>query len=100
MRYSRRTRRSVISVAISDSNPPQDLVLSNSSRLGNNHREVNPAAGSGNGIPPPTHVICRQARRSLKRRRTPGDTRHQPSGRPRQEQTPVNTTSNPFLLTD
>ena len=52
-RPNRRTRRSVISLAVRDSSTPQDLVLSKSSRLGNNHREVNPAAGSGNGIPPP-----------------------------------------------
>ncbi len=33
------------------SETPQDLVLSKSSRLENNSRDVNPAAGSGNGIP-------------------------------------------------
>ena len=52
-RPNRRTRRSVISLAVRDSSTPQDFVLSKSSRLGNNYQEVNPAAGSGNGIPPP-----------------------------------------------
>ena len=54
-RPNRRTQRSVISLAVRDSSTPQDLVLSKSSKLGNNYREVNPAVGSGNGIPPPHH---------------------------------------------
>lgn len=65
---------------------PQDLVLSKSSRLGNNHREVNPAAGSSNASSPPQQVICHQARRSLECRRTTGDI-STTGGRPRQEQT-------------
>jgi hypothetical protein len=52
-RPNRRIRWAVISLAVRESSTPQDLVLSKSSRLGNNPREVNPAAGSGNGIPPP-----------------------------------------------
>jgi hypothetical protein len=75
-RPNRRTLRSVISLAVRDSSTPQDFVLSKSSRLGNNHQEVNPATGSGNGIPSPPDRICRQARRSFIRRRTPGPTRH------------------------
>jgi hypothetical protein len=74
--------RSVISVAVRDSNTPQDLVLSKSSRLGNNHQEVNPAAGSGNGISPPPDRICRQARRSFKSRRTTGKPQASPGSRP------------------
>ena len=75
-RPNRGTQRSVISLAVRDSSTPQDFVLSKSSRLGNNHREVNPAAGSGNGIPAPPNGICRQARRSFVSRRTTGATRH------------------------
>jgi hypothetical protein len=75
-RPNRRTQRSVISLAIRDSSTPQDLVLSKSSKLGNVPLEVNPAAGSGNGIPPPHHGICRQARRSFCRRPASGSTRH------------------------
>src|SRR3954452_10281221 len=56
-RPNRGTLGSVISLAVRDSSTPQDLVLSKSSRLGNNCREVNPAAGSGNGIPPPPEEI-------------------------------------------
>jgi hypothetical protein len=74
-RPNRRTLGSVISLAVRDSSTPQDFVLSKSSRLGNNYREVNPAAGSGNGITAPPDRICRQARRSLRRRRTPGTTK-------------------------
>ena len=81
-RPNRRTLRSVISLAVRDSSTPQDLVLSKSSRLGNNHREVNPAAGSGNGIPPPPNRICRQARRSFVRRPTSGSNQASPGGRP------------------
>ena len=86
-RPNRRTRRSVISLAVRDSSTPQDLVLSKSSRLGNNHQEVNPAAGSGNGIPPPHHVICRQARRSFCKTSSVGKHQASPGGRPRKEQT-------------
>src|SRR5271163_4134608 len=75
-RPNRRTQRSVISLAVRDSNTPQDFVLSKSSRLGNNHREVNPAPCSGNGIPPPLEKVCRQARRSFFRRLASGTTRH------------------------
>jgi hypothetical protein len=75
-RPNRGIPRSVISVAVRDSNTPQDLDLSKSSRLGNNHQEVNPAAGSGNGISPPPDRICGQARRSFKSRRTTGKHRH------------------------
>ncbi|ABK65981.1 hypothetical protein MAV_0494 [Mycobacterium avium 104] len=86
-RPNRGTLRSVISLAVRDSSSPQDLVLSKSSRLGKHSREVNPAVGSGNGIPPPPEVICRQARRSFSRRRASGQTRHhltadQPGNRP------------------
>ncbi len=73
-RPNRGTLRSAISLAVRDSSTPQDLVLSKSSRLGNNYREVNPAAGSGNGIPPPSDRVCRQARRSFRSRRTTGNT--------------------------
>ncbi|ORC04727.1 hypothetical protein B1T48_06695 [Mycobacterium persicum] len=75
-RPNRRNRRSVISLAVRDSSTPQDFSPSKSSRLGNNHGELTPAAGSGNGTPPPPDRICRQARRSFVRRRTPGNTRH------------------------
>src|SRR6185312_5253084 len=81
-RPNRGTLWSVISLAARDSSTPQDLVLSKSSRLENNHREVNPAAGSGNGIPPPPDGICRQARRSFRSRRTTGNTRHHPPADP------------------
>ena len=81
-RPNRRTQRSVISLAVRDSSTPQDLVLSKSSRLGNIQREVNPAAGSGNGIPPPSDRVCRQARRSFRSRRTTGTTRHHPAADP------------------
>ncbi|BBU22145.1 Uncharacterised protein [Mycobacterium xenopi] len=85
-RPNRRTRRSVISVAVHDSSPPQDLVLSKSSRLGNNIREVNPAAGSGNGISP---ITARDLPPGAPfSRKSSNDGRHQasPGGRPRQEQ--------------
>jgi hypothetical protein len=85
----RRTRRSVISPTVTDSTTRHDLVLSKSSRLGSNHQEVNPAAGSDNGIPPPHRVICRQARRASLSCRTTGEIRHHLDDRPRQKQTPV-----------
>jgi hypothetical protein len=81
-RPNRGTQRSVISLAVRDSSTPQDLVLSKSSRLGNIQREVNPATGSGNGIPPPSDRVCRQARRSFRSRRTTGNTRHHPATHP------------------
>jgi hypothetical protein len=99
-RPNRRTQRSVISLAVRDSSTPQDLVLSKSSKLGNNYREVNPAVGSGNGIPPPHHVICRQARRSFSRRPASGNTQASPGSRPVRKQTLVTTTRNPSLLND
>jgi hypothetical protein len=86
-RPNRRTQRSVISLAVRDPSTPQDLVLSKSSKLGNNHREVNPAAGSGNGIPPPhPRSAARRAVLSLdvSRRETTGI----PWQQTRQEQTP------------
>src|SRR5271166_137388 len=66
---------------------------------GTSQWEVDPAAGSSNGIPPPKTVICRQARRSLTRRHAPGDTRHHPTA----DHTGialVDTTSNQPLLND
>src|ERR1700756_4642621 len=98
-RPNRGTPRSVISLAVRDSSTPQDLVLSKSSKLANNHREVDPAAGSSNAIPPPKTMICRQARRSFIRRRTPGKTRNHPTA----DHTGialVDTTSNQPLLND
>jgi hypothetical protein len=93
-RPNRRTRWSVISLAVRDSSTPQDLVLSKSSRLGNNHREVNPAAGSGNGIPPPHQTIYRQARRSFLSRRTTGTHKHHLDSRPARNKS-RSTTGNP-----
>ena len=99
-RPNRGTQRSVISLAVRDSSAPQDIVLSKSSRLGNNHREVNPAAGSGNGIaPPPTEFRC-QARRSFVRRRTPGHIRHHLATELVRNKPPVTRTGHLLLLND
>ena len=98
-RPNRRTQRSVISLAVRDSSTPQDLVLSKSSRLGNNHREVNPAAGSGNGIPPP-HQDLPPGAPFFRKTSNAGNNQASPGSRPVQEQTPVTTTSNPSLLND
>ncbi len=51
-------------------------------RHGPDLTEVDPAAGSSNGIPPPPMWIRRQARRSSERRRTSGNPRHPPDDRP------------------
>ena len=99
-RRNRRTPSSVISLAVPDSSTPQDFVLSKSSRLGNNYREVNPAAGSGNGIPPPPDRICRQARGSFIRRPASGATRHHPAADPARNRSRSPTTANSSLLND
>jgi hypothetical protein len=99
-RPNRGTQRSVISLAVRDSSTPQDFVLSKSSRLGNNHQEVNPAAGSGNGIPPLPGQICCQARRSFRSRRTTGPTRHHLVADPLGTNPPVNRNRHPSPLND
>ena len=86
-RPNRRTLRSVISLAVRDSSTPQDLVLSKSSRLGNNHREVNPAAGSGNGIPPPSDRDLPPGAPFFQKSSNDGNHQASPGGRPHQEQT-------------
>jgi hypothetical protein len=66
-----RTRWSDISLAVRDSSTPQDLIAVEELEGSGNLGEVDPAAGSRNGIPPHTPV-CRQARLSFSRRQTPG----------------------------
>jgi hypothetical protein len=87
---SRSTQRSVIARAVGDTSPPQDVVLSTSSQLGNNYREVTPAAGSGNGIPPPPHAFERPGapvfRQDVARRKP----KTSPGGQTRQQQHLVN----------
>jgi hypothetical protein len=91
-RLNRRTRSSVISLAVIDSSPPQDLVLSKCSRLGSHQREVSPATGSSTGIP--QDVVCGQARCSfvvvIERRESPGVSQ----SRTGKEHTPVTMTDN------
>ena len=74
-RPNRRTPRSVISQAVRDSSPPQDFVLSKSSR---------PRG---------------QARHSFVRRQAPGDTRHHPAADHARNRAGL-TTANPSLLND
>lgn len=91
---NRRTLRSVISLAVRDSSTPQDFALSKSSRLGNNHHEVNPAADSGNGDPtttgqdPPPGAFFPQASNA-------GSSQASPGGRPIRN-SPVNSTGEPI----
>ena len=62
--------------------------------------KVNPAACSGNGIPPPRHVICRQARRSFRSRPTTGNPRRQPGTDLARNRAAVTTTGEPSLPND